>query len=101
MLHLVKKKGQTAAVKHKWRIADVKLSLSLLVTLRKARLQAAEDIILSAVITFQDQDFNNYRTIAENRSVDPDNIQGSHRPVSFMRIKYITRANDLPQILFN
>ena len=71
MLYLVKKKGQTDAVKHKWRIADVKLSLSLLVTLRKARLQAAEDIILSAVITFQDQDFNNYRTIAENRSVEP------------------------------
>ena len=34
--------------------------------------------------------------IMENRSVDPDNIQGSHRLISFMRIKYITRANDLP-----
>ena len=33
----------------------------------------------------------------ENGPVDPDNIQGSHRPISFMRIKRIlTRANDLP-----
>ena len=31
----------------------------------------------------------------ENHPVDPDNIEGSHRPVSFMRIKYIPRANDL------
>ena len=28
---------------------------------------------------------------------DPGSIQGSHRPISFMRIKYRTRANDLPQ----
>ena len=34
--------------------------------------------------------------IIENRPVDPDNIQGSHRSISFMRITYITRANDLP-----
>ena len=27
--------------------------------------------------------------------LDPANIQGSHRPISFMRIKYRTRANDL------
>ena len=33
----------------------------------------------------------------ENRPVDPGSIQGSHRPMSlFMRIKYRTRANDLP-----
>ena len=30
----------------------------------------------------------------ENRPVDPDNIQGCHRPISFMRIKSITRTND-------
>ena len=29
-------------------------------------------------------------------NVDPDNLQGSHRLMSFMRIKYITRANELP-----
>ena len=26
----------------------------------------------------------------------PDNIPGSHRPISFMMIKYITREIDLP-----
>ena len=38
-------------------------------------------------------------SIMENRPVvvvDPGNIHGSHRPISFMRIKYITLANDLP-----
>ena len=34
------------------------------------------------------------RMIMENRPVDPGSIQGSHRPISFMRIKYRTRAND-------
>ena len=33
--------------------------------------------------------------IMENRPVDPGSIQGSHRPIFFMRIKYRTRANDL------
>ena len=37
-----------------------------------------------------------HRMFMENRPVDPGSIQGSHRPVSFMRIKYRTRANDLP-----
>ena len=36
------------------------------------------------------------RSIMENRPVDPDNIEESHRPICFMRIKYKTRANDLP-----
>ena len=31
----------------------------------------------------------------ENRPVDTDSIQGSHRPISFMTIKYRTRANGL------
>ena len=30
----------------------------------------------------------------ENRLVDPGSIQGSHRPISFIRIKHRTRAND-------
>ena len=34
--------------------------------------------------------------VMENRPVDAGSIQGSHRPISFMRIKYRTRANDLP-----
>ena len=34
--------------------------------------------------------------VMKNRRVDPGSIQGSHRPISFMGIKYRTRANDLP-----
>ena len=30
----------------------------------------------------------------ENRPVDPGSIQGSHRPISFIRIKHRTRASD-------
>ena len=30
----------------------------------------------------------------ENRPVDAGSIQGSHRPISFIRIKHRTRAND-------
>ena len=40
-----------------------------------------------------------HRMVMENRLVDPGSIQGSHRPISFMRIKYKTRANDLPKEL--
>ena len=36
-----------------------------------------------------------HRMVTENRPVDPGSIQGSHRPVSFMRINYRTRANAL------
>ena len=36
-----------------------------------------------------------HRMVMENRPVDPGSIQGSHRYISFMRIKYRTRANDV------
>ena len=32
--------------------------------------------------------------VTENRPVDPGSIQGSDRPISFIRIKHRTRAND-------
>ena len=35
------------------------------------------------------------RMVIENRSVDPGSIQGSHRPISFIRIEHRTRANDI------
>ena len=35
-----------------------------------------------------------HRMVMENRPVDPGSIQGSHRPMSFIRIKHRTRAND-------
>ena len=31
-----------------------------------------------------------------NRPVDPGSSQGGHRPLSFVRNKYIERANGLP-----
>ena len=36
-----------------------------------------------------------HRMVMENRPVDPGSIQGSHRPISFLRIKHRTRANDI------
>ena len=33
--------------------------------------------------------------VMENRPVDPGSIQGSHRPISFIRIKHGTRADDI------
>ena len=33
--------------------------------------------------------------VADNRPVDPGSIQGSHRPISFIRIKHRTRADDI------
>ena len=36
-----------------------------------------------------------HRMVMENRPVDPGGIQGSHRPKSFIRIKYRTRADDI------
>ena len=35
-----------------------------------------------------------HRMVMENRPVDPGSIQGSHRPISFVRIKHRTRADD-------
>ena len=32
--------------------------------------------------------------VMENRPVDPGSIHGSHRPMSFIRIKHRTRANN-------
>ena len=36
-----------------------------------------------------------HRMAMENRPVDPGSIQGSHRPISFIRIKHRTRADDI------
>ena len=36
-----------------------------------------------------------HRMVMENRPVDPGSIQGSHRPISFIRIKHRIRANDI------
>ena len=36
-----------------------------------------------------------HRMVIENRPVDPGSIQGSHRPISFIRIKHKTRADDI------
>ena len=33
--------------------------------------------------------------VMENRPVDPGSIQRSHRPISFIRIKHGTRADDI------
>ena len=33
--------------------------------------------------------------VMENRPVDPGSIQGSHRPISLIRIKHRTRADDI------
>ena len=35
-----------------------------------------------------------HRMVMKNRPFDPGSIQGSHRPISFIRIKHRTRAND-------
>ena len=36
-----------------------------------------------------------HRIVMENRPVGPGIIQGSHRPISFITIKHITRADDI------
>ena len=36
-----------------------------------------------------------HRMVMENRPVDPGSIQGSHRLISFIRIKHRTRADDI------
>ena len=36
-----------------------------------------------------------HRMVMENRPVDPCSIQGSHRPISFIRIKHRIRADDI------
>ena len=36
-----------------------------------------------------------HRMVMKNRPVDPSSIQGSHWPISFIRIKHSTRANDI------
>ena len=36
-----------------------------------------------------------HRMVMEKRPVDPGSIQGGHRPISFIRIKRRTRADDI------
>ena len=59
---------------------------------------AYNNIVLNIIITlYEVYIVSVHRMVMENRPVDPGSIQGSHRPVSFMRIKYSLRANDLPK----
>ena len=41
-----------------------------------------------------------YRMVMENRPVDLGSIQGSHRPISFVRIKHRARANDFCKTVY-
>ena len=44
---------------------------------------------------YEDYIVSVHRMVMGNRPVDPGSIQGSHRPISFIRIKHRTRANDI------
>ena len=53
------------------------------------------DIVLNIISTLHEGYIvSAHRMVMENRPVDPGSIQGSHRPISFIRIKHRTRAND-------
>ena len=53
------------------------------------------NIVLNIIPTlFEGYIVSVHRMVMENRPVDPGSIQGSHRPISFMRIKHRTHAND-------
>ena len=53
-----------------------------------------EVIILLDTYPYEGYIVSVHRMVMENRPVDPGIIQGSHRPISFIRIKHGTRAND-------
>ena len=40
-----------------------------------------------------------HRMVMENSPVDPGSIQGSHRPISFIKIKHRTRADDILSLI--
>ena len=47
------------------------------------------NIVLNIIpILYEGNIVSVHRMVMENRPVDPGSIQGSHRPISFMRIKY-------------
>ena len=47
------------------------------------------DIMLNMIPTlYEGYIVSVHKMVMENRPVDPGNIQGSHRPISFMRIKH-------------
>ena len=53
------------------------------------------NIVLNIISTlYEGHIVSVHRIVRENRPVDPGSIQGSHRPISFIRIIHRTRAND-------
>ena len=42
-----------------------------------------------------------HRMVMENRPIDPASIQGSHRPIPFIRIKHGTRERFFVQLSIN
>ena len=54
------------------------------------------NIVLNIITTlYEGYIVSVHRMVMENRPVDPGSIQGGHRPISFIRIKRRTRANDI------
>ena len=53
------------------------------------------NIVLNTIPTlFEGYIVSVHRMVMENRPVDPGSIQGTRRPISFIRIKHTTRANE-------
>ena len=54
------------------------------------------DIVLNIIPTlYEGYIVSVHIIVTENRPVDPGSIQGSHRPISFIRIKHRIRADDI------
>ena len=54
------------------------------------------NIVLNIITTlYEGYIVSVHRMVMGKRPVDPGSIQGSHRPISFIRIKHETRANDI------
>ena len=66
-------------------------------TMRRYTLQLSYiNIVLIIIPTlYEGYILSVHRMVMENRPVDPGSIQGSHRPISFVRIKHRIRADDI------
>ena len=69
--------------------------VQLFYTFTQKKATSYNNIVLNIIPTlYEGYIVSVLRMVIENRPVDPGSIQGSHRAISFIRIKHRTREND-------
>ena len=75
----------------------INIVLNILPTLYEGHIVSVHRMVMEKRLPTLNEDYivSVHGMVMEKRPVDPGSIQGSHRPISFIRKKQRTRANDI------